>query len=185
MLGARGTVQGGRVFADGAVDAAGHRHARQALLLHPLRLHVVHLSVHQTQSSSPVHIHALCRPAVTLMYMREAHTMLEHQEALQKHAALYVQGFNCGAHWGNPVFFICPSCGRLLTVRRDRLKPGLGDSPGFEPAAAGRMRCASVTSDPTESCESLSPAACTRIMTSSHFLCCNRQEAHVQLSVLS
>ena len=83
MLGARGTVQGGRVFADGAVDAAGHRHARQALLLHPLRLHVVHLSVHQTQSSSPVHIHTLCRPAVTLMYMREAHTMLEHQEAFK------------------------------------------------------------------------------------------------------
>ena len=48
----------------------------------------------------------------------------------------------------------------LLTGRWEHVRPGLGEDPRFGPAAAERTRCASVTSDPTESCESLSPAVC-------------------------
>lgn len=48
----------------------------------------------------------------------------------------------------------------LLTLRSERVMPGLGDIPGLKPAAADRVRCASKTSDPAESCESPTPAAC-------------------------
>lgn len=70
-----------------------------------------------------------------------------------------MQNSMCNAACDRSIFS-CAADRAPPTVRRERFKPGLSDSPGLEPAAAERTRCASVTSDPTESCESLSPAFC-------------------------